>query len=98
MGAAALCGSTAELAPAFAQALREDAHLATRCCKSPAEQVSEVSRRLSADPNVVASSPSIPEENRAGEVSSCGKFWFPHVLGVSNALHFSVEGNPADFH
>lgn len=88
----------AEPAPALAQALREDARLAVQCCKSPAEQVFEVRGRFSAGPNVIASSPSTPEANRAGEVSSRGNFWFPRVYGVSNALYLNVEANPADFH
>lgn len=93
-----LCGSTAAPAPVFAQTLREDARLATQCHNGPMEPVFEVNGRFSADPNAIALSLRIPEENRAGEVSSPGNFWFPHVSGVSKALHLNIEANPADFH
>lgn len=74
MSAAALCRSMAVLALVFAQPLQVDAHLALQCHNSPMELVSEVNGRFSADPNTIALSLRIQEENRAGEVSSPGNF------------------------
>ena len=73
MGAATLAGSTATLAPVCARAWPEDARR-TQC---PTERISEVSGMFSAEPNVIAPSPRVPEENRAGQASSHGTFWFP---------------------
>lgn len=69
-----------------AQALQEDPHLTVRCHNGPTEPGSEGTGRFPADPNAVALSAGIPEGNRAGEASSPGNLWFPHVFGVSKAL------------